>query len=84
MMNFTRGRPSEYHSSPRVLRGFCGACGSALTYWHADWQDISLTIATLDNPALAVPVDHTWMAHAVAWDTPTDGLPQFAADRPAL
>jgi hypothetical protein len=70
------------------LTGGC-LCGSvrdrssALTYWHAGWpQEISITIATLDNPALAVPADHTWMAHAVGWDAPADGLPQFATDRP--
>jgi hypothetical protein len=82
-LNFTQGRAVEYRSSPDVLRGFCGRCGSALTYWHAGWpQEISITIATLDNPALAEPADHTWMAHAVGWDAPADGLPQFAADRP--
>jgi hypothetical protein len=82
-LSFMQGRAVEYRSSPDVLRGFCGRCGSALTYCHAGWpHEISITIVTLDNPALAVPADHTWMAHAVGWDAPTDGLPQFATDRP--
>jgi hypothetical protein len=80
---FTQSRPFEYRSSPKVLRGFCGQCGTALTYWHADWPtDISVTIASLDDPGLANPVDHTWMADAVEWDKPTDGLPQYQTDRP--
>jgi hypothetical protein len=79
---FTRGRPVEYRSSPKVLRGFCGSCGTALTYWEADFPtEFSLTIASLDDPGLAVPADHTWMAHAVAWDRPMDHLPQHPRDR---
>ncbi|MGO9992160.1 MAG: GFA family protein [Steroidobacteraceae bacterium] len=82
-MTFTRGRASDYRSSPDVVRGFCGRCGTALTYWHAGWPDeISVTIASLDDPGLVHPIDHTWMAHAVEWDKPADGLPQFSADRP--
>jgi hypothetical protein len=80
---YTQGQPFEYRSSARVLRGFCGHCGSSLTYWHADWpNDISMAIASLDDRNLAAPVDHTWMADALAWDRPADGLPQHLTDRP--
>jgi hypothetical protein len=82
-MAFTPGQPVYYSSSSKVLRGFCGRCGTALTYWHADWPtDISVTIASLDDPELAAPADHTWMADAPAWDRPADGLPQHQTDRP--
>ncbi len=78
------GRVTEFRSSAKVVRGFCGGCGSALTYWHADWPaDLTFTIATLDDPGRIVPVDHTWMADAVSWDIPADGLPQFPHDRPS-
>ena len=81
-MAFTRGRPTDYRSSSAVLREFCRYCGTGLTYWHADWpNEISLTMASLDEPGLVPPVDHTWMARAVSWGKPTDGLPQFATDR---
>ncbi len=80
---FTQGCPVEFRSSPRVLRGFCGSCGTALTYWEADYpMESSLTIASLDDPGLVVPADHTWMAHAVPWDSPMDRLPQHQTDRP--
>jgi hypothetical protein len=80
---FTQGQPAEYRSSPKVRRGFCSSCGTALTYWQADWPtEFSLTIASLDDPSLVVPVDHTWMAHAVPWDGTTDRLPQHQTDRP--
>lgn len=80
---FMAGRPTEYRSSPDVLRGFCVRCGTSLTYWHAGWPgDLSFTIASLDDPARAVPVDHTGMADAVVWDMPSDGLPQNLSVRP--
>jgi hypothetical protein len=78
------GQVAEFQSSANVVRGFCGRCGSALTYWHADWPaDLSFTIATLDDPSRIAPVDHTWMADAASWDVPSDGLPQFPRDRPS-
>jgi hypothetical protein len=80
---FTQGTPVEYRSSPKVLRGFCGGCGTALTHWEAERpNELSLTVASLDHPGLVVPADHTWMVHAVSWDSPEDGLPQHQTDRP--
>ena len=80
---FTAGKPTEYRSSPEVLRGFCGRCGTSLTYRHARWPlDVSFTISSLDDPALAAPIDHTGMADAVTWDVPGDGLPQSRGVRP--
>lgn len=80
---YTHGLPRDYHSSPKVVRGFCARCGTSLSYWHADWPaDISLTLASLDQPQLAAPADHTWMADAAGWDRPADGLPQLPGDRP--
>jgi len=80
---FTHGHPTDYRSSPTVVRGFCGTCGTALTYWDSNWpREFSLTIASLDDPSLVRPIDHTWMSHAVAWDVAGDGLPQHRMDRP--
>jgi hypothetical protein len=82
-LTYTHGQPVGYRSSPNVLRGFCGRCGTSLTHWDAGWPDeISMTIASLDEPALVAPIDHTWMADALAWDQPADGLPQHLTDRP--
>jgi hypothetical protein len=80
---FTTGKPTEYRSSSDVLRGFCGQCGTSLTYWHARWpEDLSFTISSLDDPGLAVPIDHTGMADTAPWDVPGDGLPQSLDVRP--
>ena len=82
-VEFTAGKPTDYQSSPEVLRGFCVRCGTSLTYWHSGWpRDLSFTIASLDDPGLAPPIDHTGMADAVAWDRPGDPLPQNPGVRP--
>jgi hypothetical protein len=79
----TKERPTEYRSSPGVFRGFCGQCGTTLTYWNSGQpQDISVTIGSLDDPRRVPPIDHTWMLDAVEWDKPSDGMPHFAAGRP--
>ena len=42
----TRGQLAEFRSSPDVVRGFCAACGTTLTYRHAqraDEVDFALT-----------------------------------------
>lgn len=79
---YTRGSAAGFASSPGVVRGFCAACGSSLTYRNENSPGtIDVTIATLDDPAAIRPQDHIWMSDAVAWDRPGDGLPEFAGWR---
>jgi hypothetical protein len=81
-LEFTAGEPLIYQSSAAVRRGFCGRCGTPLTYWTAKRGDeIDLTIATLDRPDGVVPVDHVWMSDALIWDRPADGLPEHPHSR---
>jgi len=76
----THGTLAEYRSSPPVLRGFCAACGSSLTYRHAERPaEIDLTLATLDEPARLVPAAHVWVGDKLSWVKINDGLPQYAA-----
>ena len=79
----TAGSLREVESSPGVHRGFCAECGTPLTYRHAARvAETDVTISSLDDPASVVPVDHIWMADALPWDRPGDGLPQYPARRP--
>lgn len=74
----TRGTLTEYRSSPQVLRGFCAACGGALTYRHDTRADeIDVTLASLDEPAALAPQMHVWVGDKLPWLAITDGLPQF-------
>ena len=53
-LQWTRGEPKYFKSSDKVTRGFCGDCGTPLTY---DWGgDVEIAIATLDDPTQAPPV----------------------------
>jgi hypothetical protein len=74
----TRGTLTEYRSSPQVRRGFCAACGGALTYRHeARAEEIDVTLASLDEPAALAPRMHVWVGDKLPWLAITDGLPEF-------
>jgi hypothetical protein len=79
---FVRGSPVRYRSSPPVVRTFCGGCGTALTYEHADHPEgVDVTTASLDAPEAFPPTDHTWASHRIPWLLVCDGLPQFPRTR---
>jgi hypothetical protein len=76
----TRGTLTEYRSSPQVWRGFCKACGGALTYRHDTRAgEIDVTIASLDEAHALAPQMHVWVGDKLPWVTISDGLPQFTA-----
>jgi hypothetical protein len=80
----TRGSLSLHISSPPVVRGFCAACGTALTYRHEDRPDaIDVTLASFDDPSAAKPECHIWVSDRVDWGPLADGLPQYAGWRSA-
>lgn len=81
---FTQGAPTEFSSTPPVVRTFCATCGTSTTYWTREAPDlIDITLATLDDAGAIAPADHIWMRDAVSWDRPNDGLPQFCTSRSA-
>ena len=47
--------PSVFASSTLVERGFCPDCGTPLTYRKVDSGNVSLTLHSLDDPALVTP-----------------------------
>ncbi|EXL03925.1 aldehyde-activating protein [Aquamicrobium defluvii] len=53
-LEWTRGEPKRFRSSNLVLRGFCGECGTPLTYEAPD--GIALAIGAFDSPAEIAPV----------------------------
>lgn len=75
---FTRGRPSEFRSSPAVTRSFCASCGSPLSYRHSHSPStIDITTCSLDDPERFPPSHHSWLSHDLAWVRFGDGLPAF-------
>jgi hypothetical protein len=79
---FVRGEPVAFQSSPPVTRRFCGACGTALTYAHADRRaEIDVTTRTLDDPGRFPPSHHAWIADAPTWGRPADRLPAYEGSK---
>jgi hypothetical protein len=79
---FVRGAPVRRRSSPPVVRSFCGACGTPLTYQHDDFPDaVDVTTASLDDPAAFPPADHTHAAGRLPWLRLCEDLPGFARTR---
>lgn len=73
-LTWTRGEPKRFDSSNKVKRGFCGDCGTPLTF---EWSTavIELAIATFDDPAPHQPVAQLAMDAAVPWLSQLADLP---------
>lgn len=79
----TRGRPVEFRSSPEVIRTFCGACGTPLTYRHAARASkVDITACSLDDPERFPPTHHSYLADDLSWVRFGDGLASFREFRP--
>jgi hypothetical protein len=81
-LRYTRGAPQVFRSSPRVLRAFCGHCGTTLTWQHEDEPgEIDVTICSLDDADAVAPQDHVYTASAVRWLHLADSLPRYPRSR---
>jgi hypothetical protein len=67
-LGWTKGGATQYPSSPGVIRGFCGTCGTELTYSNQQAsQTIDITLGSLDCAA-GHPADrHIWTADKLEW-----------------
>lgn len=52
-LTWTRGAPKRWRSSNHVLRGFCGDCGTPLTFEAPD--GVALAIGAFDQPEEVAP-----------------------------
>jgi hypothetical protein len=77
-VSITRGTVSYYASSTGVRRGFCGRCGTALSYENKRWAgDIHLMIGAFDQPATLKPAFHIFAQEQLPWLHFDDGLPRY-------
>jgi hypothetical protein len=73
-----KGKPKGFASSQGVTRGFCGACGTPLTYEGTRWPgEIHALVCTFDDPGSFAPGAHVNTAEKVAWLHIGDELPRF-------
>lgn len=71
------GIPREYASSATCTRSFCPTCGAQLTlFTRLSPQSLDITIATLDEPALAPADRHIWVQSRLPWLHLDEHLPQ--------
>jgi hypothetical protein len=81
-LDFDEGAPTEFRSSEHVVRGFCGDCGTPLTYRHEQHGDyVDVTTASLDDPESMPPADHIWTSDRLRWMADLDRLPEYARTR---
>ena len=80
----TKGKFKICEKSPGIKRGFCGDCGTTLTYAAEqevdgqNWQaDAWFAAATLDDPSIAAPKTHVYISHQQPWIKLADDLPTF-------
>ena len=71
------GAPREYASSATCTRSFCPTCGAQLTlFTRLSPDSLDVTIATLDEPALAPADRHIWVQSRLPWLHLDEHLPQ--------
>ena len=65
-LRWTRGAPARFRSSNKVVRGFCAACGTPLTF---EWGKLpaELSIGAFDDPGRIRPVIQMDMASRMPW-----------------
>lgn len=72
---WTKAPPALYLSSPVGERSFCGACGTKLTFRHAELPDeLDVTVGSLDDPGRIAPKEHL---HGESWVPWVDVDPQI-------
>ncbi|MGD0492365.1 MAG: GFA family protein [Steroidobacteraceae bacterium] len=72
------GKPAVFHSSPGVVRQFCGTCGSALTYFNATCPiSVDVTAGTLDEPDAFPPTAEIWLENRLHWQPVDPALDQY-------
>ena len=66
---FTDGTPTEYVSSPGVLRRFCPRCGTPLTFQGERWPgEVHIFLATLEDPEAFPPESQgSYVGERLSW-----------------
>ncbi|MDO8409785.1 MAG: GFA family protein [Phenylobacterium sp.] len=79
---WTRGEPRRFQSSNKVRRGFCGDCGTPLTFEYGD-RHVGLAIGALDRPAEVGPSVQLASPSKLPYFDDIATLPVHPTDEPA-
>jgi len=86
MANFPREavtwtrKPALRRSSPLAVRGFCGECGTPLSFKYDDSAHVSLAVGAFDEPNRLRPQQHGGIESRLAWVNVDPELPQERCD----
>ncbi len=76
-----RGALTTYRSSDHGARGFCGSCGTPVTFWTAHAPDyIDVALCALDDADRLPATRHVWTASRLPWLTLDPDLPESAGE----
>ena len=74
-MNLRKSEPPSYYVSSKIARrGFCGRCGTPLSFEFNDSQNMDLSVGSLDDPSVLTPVSHYAIETRIANWHSEDGL----------
>jgi hypothetical protein len=80
-LRFTKGEPRYYRSSEIATRGFCGDCGSPISFQYDGSSGPAIMVGTLDHPEDWPPTwEHSGIESKVPWYAISDDLPQTTTD----
>jgi hypothetical protein len=70
------GTPKTFASSTVAERGFCGECGTPLTWRFHGRDRISVTLGSLDDPEAVRPVEQDGVEARLSWTRGICDLPE--------
>ncbi len=73
-VEWTRGAPAHYASSSFAKRGFCGRCGTPLSFEYLGSERMDLSVGSLDDPSAFAPSAHFAIETRIAEWHVEDGL----------
>lgn len=80
-VEFSGSLPTKYAASSEVARGFCGRCGTQLTFEATYLPGLmDITVGSLDDPESVTPTMHYWHSEHLSWVEFSDDLarhPEF-------
>jgi hypothetical protein len=80
-VTWTRGQPRHFQSSNKVRRGFCGGCGTPLTYEYGE-RNISFALGALDEPRAVHLSEQLDSPNRIADFKALADLPEHPTDEP--
>ncbi|WP_337303154.1 GFA family protein [Sphingomonas sp. MMO-176] len=78
---WTRGQPKYFQSSNKVCRGFCGACGTPLTFEYGEGH-ISFALGAMDDPRSVKLSEQLASPERIADFEALASLPEHSTDEP--